>query len=461
MSVRRIRSLSRSLAYYFAVPSLGLLASSQCIDEPTAPSLLREPAVPIREQPANGNPVIHWNRVASELMVTGPVLDSRAFTILHVAIHDAVNGVERRYAPYTVALSSPDASLDAAVATAARDVILAISPAQQEKLEQEYRATLAAIPNGRAKEQGVRLGRRAAQANLERRANDKIPVGPWPPLSGPIAEPVYVPNGKPGDYAFTPPFDRPPLGPIALFPGLGRTEPFAIDLTKHRLAGPDAITSEAYVRDFNHLKAVGSLESSARTADQTETAFFWFEDFPVLNQIAVNALEEEQVDPWQAARTLALMHLAIADAGIACFEAKYRFRFWRPYTAIRQADDDGNPKTSADTSWLPLLWTPLDNPQPTFLIPPIPDYPSAAATVSSAAAAVLVSTLGDRHEFEATSPFLPGVTRRFSSFTQAAEEAAMSRVYGGIHFLRAVRDGLQLGESVGREVSQLLPPVSR
>jgi hypothetical protein len=268
-----------------------------------------------------------------------------------------------------------------------------------------------------------------------------------------------VPTGKPGDYAFTPPFDRPPLGPIALFPGLGSATGFAVDPTTYRLHGPDPLTSDEYARDLEYLESVGSLDSRTRTADQTEMAKFWFEDFPVLIQIANDVIERRRLDPWDAARTFALMHLAIVDAGIACFRAKCRFRFWRPYTAIRRASEDGNPATTPDTAWLPLLWTPPEAPQPTFLIPPIPDYPSAAATVASAAAEVLATLLGDEQRIEATSPFLPGATRRYSSFGQVAEEAGMSRVYGGIHFLRAVRDGWQLGRAVGRDVSRLLPPV--
>jgi hypothetical protein len=153
------------------------------------------------------------------------------------------------------------------------------------------------------------------------------------------------------------------------------------------------------------------------------------------------------------------VYFAITDARIACFEAKYRFRFWRPYTAIRRASEDGNPRTSPDTAWLPLLWTPPGAPTQKFLIPPIPEYPSAAATAASAAAEVLASILGDHQRFDATSPFLPGVVRRYSSFTQAAEEAGLSRVYGGVHFRRAVRDGARLGKSVGHDVSRLLPPV--
>ena len=314
--------------------------------------------------------------------------------ILHAAIHDAVNGIERRYQPYTVALSSPGASLDAAVASAARDVMLALTPNQQPRIEQEYAAALADVPDGPAKDQGVLLGQQAARANLDRRADDGIVPGPWPPQQGPITEPVYVPTGKPGDYDFTPPFDAPPLGPVALFPGLGRLTPFVIDLARHRLKGPDPLRSKRYARDVNFLKAYGRLDDSSRTPDQTKTAFFWFEPFGIWNDIATTVMEREQVSPWRAARVLALMNFAIADAGIACFDAKYHFRFWRPYTAIRRAGEDDNDETDADPEWLPLLWTPPGQPL-LFLIPPIPDYPSAAAMTSAAAAEVLTTHLGD------------------------------------------------------------------
>ena len=182
----------------------------------------------VQDTRRNLNPVIRWNRIANEIFPVdvGPVIDSRAMAILHAAVHDAVNGVERRYEPYTVALSSPGASLDAAVASAARDVMLTLTHNQRPRIEQEYAKALASVPDGPAKDQGVALGQQAARANLDRRADDGITPGPWPPRDGPITEPVYVPTGKPGDYDFTPPFDAPPLGPIALFPGLGRLTPF-------------------------------------------------------------------------------------------------------------------------------------------------------------------------------------------------------------------------------------------
>lgn len=410
----------------------------------------------------DGNPVIHWNRIATEIFPVeiGPVLDARAMAILHAAIHDAVNGIEPRYESYTAELSFPGASVDAAVASAAREVMLALVPRQQPRIDQEYAGALADVPDGPARDRGVVLGQRAARANLDRRSGDGIVPGSWPPQQGPITEPVYVATGAPGDYDFTPPFDAPPLGPVALFPGWGRLTPFAVDLARHRLRGPDPLRSTGYARDFNFLRANGSLHSATRTPDQTDSAFFWFEPFAVWNDIAVAAMQQKPVDPWQAARILVLVNFALADASIVCFDAKYRFRFWRPYTAIRRGDEDGNDRTEADPAWVPLLWTSPGQPL-MFLIPPIPDYPSAAAMESAAAAAVLTAELGGSASFAVGSTTLPGVSRRFNSFDHAAREAGMSRAFGGIHFLRAIEDGWTAGKHIGREVSRALPRARR
>jgi hypothetical protein len=407
------------------------------------------------------NSVIHWNAIASQqIEAIGPVIDSRVFAIFHSAIHDAVNAIERRFEPYTFKeRAAPEASVDAAVATAAHDVLVTLSPTLRDKTEREYAASLAAIPDSPAKKEGINIGRRSATANLARRAGDGVPAGPWPPQSGAITQPVYAPTGQPGDYAFTPPFDQPPMGPIALFPGWGALKPFAVDIRKYQLHGPDRLGSAAYARDIDSTKSLGSLTSKARTKDQTETAFFWFEPFELWSELGRNVLTQRGADVWESARILALVHFAVADAGIACFEAKYRYRFWRPLTAIRRADEDGNASTQPDKDWVPLLWPTSDTAPPKFFIPPIPDYPSAAATLSAAAAEVMKNTLGDEFNFELTSPWLPGITRRFTSFSQAARENGMSRFFGGIHFLRAVRDGALLGQSIGRDVSRLLPPV--
>jgi hypothetical protein len=450
LSTRIVERTSFTMAIVLLVVGCSsALAGRATSDEPNA-------------APRHPNAVLQWNRVATEILPVeaGPIIDSRAMAILHAAIHDAVNGVDRRYRPYTADLDSPGASVDAAVASAARDILIALAPGAGDRIEREYALTLAGVPDGQAEDQGVAVGQQAARANLDRRADDGIVPGPWPPREGPIAEPVYVPTGAPGDYAFTPPFDAPPLGPVALFPGWGRLTPFVIDLAHHRLDGPDPLGSKRYAQDFETLKSVGSRNSTTRTPDQTATAFFWFEPFANWNDIARTVLERQNLDEWRAARVLALVNFALTDAGIACFAAKYRFRFWRPYTAIRQAAEDGNDRTEPDPGWEPLLWTPPGEPL-MFLIPPIPDYPSAAADTSAAAAEVLKAHLGHRVAFDATSLTLPGVTRRFRSFTHAAHEAAMSRVYGGIHFVHAVEDGFDQGRRIGREVSRHLPPVRR
>jgi hypothetical protein len=249
-------------------------------------------------------------------------------------------------------------------------------------------------------------------------------------------------------------FLQPPLGPIALFPGWGRVTPFGIELSKHQVPGPDLLSSLLYALDLNLLKSIGDLNSSTRTAEQTQIAFFWYEEPSFKwNRIANTVIRQRNLDDWQAARILALMNFAIADGLIACLEAKYRFRFWRPYTAIRRAGEDGNPLTEPDRAWQPLFSS------PPFIIPPIPEYPSALAVSGTTAAEVLIRNFGDHVQFETTSATLPNVTRRFDSFTKAAVENGLSRVYGGIHFLRAVHDGFELGKGIGQDISRLLPSV--
>ena len=455
---RRLAVLERALPRRVIVAALIVAGGSQVLARQPKPM-----DVGVHGQPQNVNAVTHWNRIATEIfpIEPGPIIDSRDFAILHAAIHDAVNGIERRYEPYTIDLSFPGASVDAAVARAAHDVLGELAPSQRERIDREFAAAVGGVPDGPAKDAGLILGEQTARANLERRSGDGIVPGPWPPQTGPITEPVYVPTGAPGEYDFTPPFDAPPIGPVALFPGWRRLTPFVVDLERHRLKGPDPLDSRRYARDVIVVKSVGSLQSTTRTPDQAETAFFWFEeDWSMWNGIARTAIEQQQLDPWQAARVLALLNFALADSGIAAMDAKYHFRFWRPYTAIRRAAEDGNEHTDADPDWLPLLWTPPGTP-PTFFIPPFPDYPSLAAVSSAAAAEVLTKLIGNDVRFEATSDTLPNVTRRFVSFRQAAHEHGMSRVFGGIHFPHAVEDGFAQGKGIGREVSRMLPRVRR
>jgi membrane-associated phospholipid phosphatase len=226
-------------------------------------------------------------------------------------------------------------------------------------------------------------------------------------------------------------------------------KPFVIDLREHALEGPEPLASVQYARDFAYVKAIGDIDSKVRTAEQSEIARFWYEDSPLgWNRIANTVVRQQRLDDWAAARAFALLNFAMADGYIAGFEAKYRFRFWRPETAIHEAAGDGNKLTDTDPAWKPFLVT-----------PPVPDYPSTHTVVGWAAAEVLVDLMGDRLRFSADSLTLPGVTRDFKGFSAAAEENGLSRIYAGIHFPLAVKDGRHQGRSIGRVVAEALAPV--
>jgi PAP2 superfamily len=389
-----------------------------------------------------GNAVTHWNTIATAAVLVDPgrIRDSRTMAIVHAGIHDALNAIDRRYQPYAADLWAPGASVDAAVAAAARDVLVVLSPATRElTVDPAYLAALAQIPNGPAKDAGIRVGQQSAAAILSHRAADGI---------ADATQPVYVPTLQPGDYAFTPPFN------FALFPGWGRLVPWGIDLSEHQLPGPDPLDSLSYAVDFIYLKAIGSLNSPWRTADQTEIARFWGEGAPAgWNRIANTVIRQKGLNPWRSARIFALVNFAIADSFIASFDAKYHYRFWRPSTAIQRADEDGNSLTEQDTTWQPLFNTlPL-------VSPPIPEYPSNHTVVGAAAAEVLAHFFGDHVRFSTTSTSLPGVTRSYRGFKEAARENGLSRAYAGIHFLRAIADGHRQGRGIGRSIEGLLPPV--
>lgn len=206
-----------------------------------------------------------------------------------------------------------------------------------------------------------------------------------------------------------------------------------------RPSGPPALASDQYATDFNEVKEIGDKFSSTRTADQTQIAVFWSGNNPVYwNHIAGSVADERHTTLSQNARLLALLNIAMADAVISCWDAKYTYVFWRPITAIRLASADGNPATTEDAGWTPLLITPN-----------FPEYPSGHATVSPAAAVVLGTYFGNDAEFTLTSETLPRVVRAYTSFTQASDEASESRIYGGIHFRSALRIGRALGTQVG------------
>jgi hypothetical protein len=382
------------------------------------------------------NAVVHWNSVAEAALTpsqgTNPMAHSRILAILHASIHDALNAIDRRYESYTPGLpATPKANAEAAVAAAAREVLVRLLPDQAGLAETAYSRALAGIRDNAAKTAGISLGQTAAAAALNRRQNDGAAEAAIP----------YVPGAAPGEYQFTPPFD------FAAQPGWGHVTPFVIELQDHALEGPQRLASHAYARDFAFIKEIGLIASTTRTAEQTEIAKFWYEDSTLgWNRIANVVIRQRGVDMWDAARAFALVHFAMADGFIAGFGEKYRHRFWRPETAIRAAATDGNARTEPDAAWKPLLIT-----------PPVPDYPSTHTVLGWAAAEVLIDLFGDREPYALTSLTLPGVTRSYRGFSKAADENGRSRLYAGIHFRHAVRDGRRQGRSIGQAVAEALP----
>jgi len=391
------------------------------------------------------NAVLEWNGIATKAFLptqgSDPLNQSRIYAMLHAAIHDALNAIRQQYEFYTPGLpTSPNAAAEAAVAAAAHGVLMRLIPDQQALIHAAYLRALSAIPDGSAEQQGVLLGEMAATMILARRADD----GAAEAFSRP-----YVPSGQPGDYTFTPPFDAPPLGPLVFGTGWGDVTPFAVNPTGFHLPGPLQLRSAAYAHDLAYVKAIGGMDSTIRTAEQSEIARFWYEDSPIgWNRIANTVVAQEGASLWDSARILALMNFAMADGFIVGFASKFDARFWRPVTAIHDAAADGNRFTMPDENWSSYLTT-----------PPVPDYPSTHTVLGAAAARVLVEAFGDRVAFSTTSVTEPGVTRSFVSLSTAAMENGWSRIYAGIHFVRAVEHGYLLGTKIGQRTTHLLKPV--
>jgi len=421
-----------------------------------------------RSEPG-ANAVTVWNANAGEAVVAACFLggfapqEARMYAMMHVAVHDALNAIERRSRPYAVSLNAtPGTSPDAAVAAAARAVLVTVLgsfsfflPADCinagiASVEEDYAAALAAIPNGPARAQGVALGQAAAAAILALRSADGFDT---PPI-----DPTYQEGTAPGEYRYT------PGTPFAFAPHWGEVTPFVLhDGSQFRPGPPYSLTSRKYAADVNEVQRLGGDDvttPSARTDEQTEIALFWVESSPLAwNRLTRSVATAEGTDLWESARLFGLLNLAMADGYIGTFDTKYHYRFWRPVTAIRLAAIDGNPATIADPTWTPLVQT-----------PPIPDYDSGHATEGGAAAEVLRQFFEtDELSFSACSFTLPAgqtcsdaspTLRHFTSFSQAADENAVSRIYVGFHFRDAVETGTRHGEKIGRRaVNHFLRPV--
>jgi membrane-associated phospholipid phosphatase len=280
------------------------------------------------------------------------------------------------------------------------------------------------MPDGPGKVAGVAVGQGVAARLLAARADDGALA----------AGPVVAPGTSPGSYRPAPPKFAPPV-----FTGWGRVSPFVLKgPAQFRPVPPAPPGSSSYARAVNEVRDKGRDIAPARTADQTAAAQFW--GAPIWNfwnEIAQGAAVRHGSDLVHTARLFAVMDLALADDVIAFYDAKYHYAVWRPVTAIREADGDGNPRTAGDSTWTPLSATPAD-----------PSYPGAHSAVSAAAATVLASFFGDRDRLTVTSEVVPGATRTFRSYRAAATEAGLSRIYAGVHTRLDHRAGAVLGRRV-------------
>jgi PAP2 superfamily len=370
-----------------------------------------------------GDPIAAWNQISENAVKAGkhplPVT-SVEFAMVQLAIYDAVESIDGRYEPYYTRVPGATGSLSAAAAKAGHDTLVGLFPAQSAALDAAYTDFLAT--NGvDSLDPGTAVGAQAAANILALRANDgRFPLNPSPFLgSTAIGQWRPTPSLLPG-----PP---PTLAP-GLTPWLASVRPFTMHSgSQFRVEPPPDLTSQLWADDYNETKTVGSLTSTTRTAEQTEIGYFWADSGPLLWQNALRYISGTYLhDTGDSARMFALAEVALADAQIACWDSKYFYNFWRPITAIRLGDQDGNPATVLDPGWQPLINTPN-----------FPEYPSGHADVSGAVSHMLRLFFGsDELTFQmtTTNALAPQKTRTFTRFSQAEQEVINARVYVGIHY---------------------------
>jgi hypothetical protein len=397
----------------------------------TVPSQASSPAD--RHGPRTDTYVSAWDAVGSEALTASGLSPAEGHLILGyagLAVYDAVMAVRHRYEPFLIRARAPrGASAQAAVAAAAHRVYEHYLPEQEATiLDPAYHASLTTIPGGRAKADGVRVGRRVANRFIARRADDgfRADVGytpPTPPLPGDWVPTALTPSG--GTY-------------------LSAMRPLALESAdQFRPDGPPALRSKAWARDYNEVKSIGSATSTTRKAWQTRAAMFWGEAPVQQSHLALRGvITQHKLNVVQAARMMAMASVAYADGTIACFDAKYAFEFWRPITAIRAGDTDGNAATVADPTWTHLLAG----------TPNHPDYPSAHSCITPAGALALAKFLGTRR-IDLTMPSVAGAgSRHFDTVGQLTWQVGEARIWGGIHFRTAVEDGKRIARQTAAEV---------
>jgi hypothetical protein len=376
---------------------------------------------------ARADVVTDWNVKACEIVVDaklGPPPANRVLAIVHTAVYEAVNAITKRYPAGGPALeAATGASVDAAVAAANQATLAKLVPSQQVAIDSAYQAALAKIAEGPAKADGIAVGRRAASALLASRAEDGAAIGE-----------TYRPYTTAGAYVPT------ALPAAAQWP---QRKPWLMTSpAQFRPGPPPKLTSDIWARDYNEVKVLGAKNSTRRSAEQTEIAAFWEATLPPIYHGLVRSVATAAGrDVTQNARLFAAVTQASDDALIAVFDAKYHYGFWRPITAIRNGDLDGNDATERDASWVPFIDTPMH-----------PEYPCAHCIVSAAIGTVLQADIGTGAvpDLTTTSP-MAKAARRWTKIDDFIQEVASARIYDGVHY----RNSAEVGTAMGRRVGEL------
>lgn len=375
--------------------------------------------------PAYANPVLEWNDVAFKAVVTArqsPTMSVRSMTVVHAAMFDAINTIQPRYRAFRFdGTAPPGASADAAAAAAAHTVLVKLFPDQRAAFDEALAKSLAAAPEGAARDGGNGVGKAVAEALLAWCAEDRVGV----PTQ-------YRPVTQPGVYVMT-------TLPVA--DDVAASRPWLLKTgDQFRPPPPPALKSEVWARDFNETRAVGARTGSTRTAEQTQVAQFWVvTGAPAFNGIIRQAVTNRNLDTPASARVMALTYMAFNDALVSVFDAKYTYNFWRPITAVRNGDLSGNFAIKRDPGWLPLVDAPLH-----------PEYPCAHCISSASVVGVLRAELGDDvGPLTMTSPTLAGVTRRWDKLSAIEEEVSNARIWSGVHY----RNSAVVGTDMGRKVA--------
>lgn len=407
--------------------ALGLLAVVVALGGASAGSAKPQPSGPPDAY------VTSWDAVGSQAFTAAALTAAEGhviFAYVAIAVYDSVMAIKGGYEPFAVDVDAPEgASAEAAVAAAARRILVHYLPGQAATIvEPAYTASLATIPDGQAETQGVMVGTAIADLLIAQRSDD-----------GFRASVTYTPPSPPIPGVWLPTATTPPIGTY-----LGLMRPFSLDSAdQFRPGGPPALTSKKWARDYNEVKAIGSAASTTRTAAQTVAARFWAEA-PV--QQARNSFRrfvgQHELDIAQAARFMAMVSVAYADGLIACFDAKYHYKLWRPITAIRAGDTDGNDATVGDPTWSTLLPG----------TPNHPEYPSAHSCITPASGLVIARFLGTP-KIDFTIPSLTGLgDRHYARASDLAYDVGNARIWGGIHFRTAVEDGITIARKAANHV---------